>query len=141
MTRVAGWGMSSLRDRPSATWPISMWTDVAVSGALFQEWGRSVAICRTVPAELTRFWGWPSSQPQLPSALCHLQTRVGHSPGEEAGPVPRQWALSLVIYDKDVHSGPAACRSCTVWVSAKKRLQTSGVRLRGLLLRTAGLAD
>lgn len=63
------------------------------------------------------------------------------APGEEAGSAPRRWALSLVIYDKDVHRGPAACGSRAVWVSAKKRLQTSGVRPRGLLLRTAGLAD
>lgn len=73
----------------------------------------------------------------------HLQTRVeGHGPGKEAGPAPgRRWTLSVLIYDKDVRGSYAACGSRAVWVSARKRLQTSGVRLRGLLLRIAGLAD
>lgn len=43
----------------------------------------------------------------------------------------RRWALSLLIYDKDVRGSCAYCGSRAVCVSAKKRLQTSGVRPRG----------
>lgn len=78
---------------------------------------------------------WPT-MPQFPPT-----DRVGAQAGVRGQPYIQRWTLSLVIYDKDVHGGCAACGSHTVWVSAKKRLQTSGVRPRGLLLRIAGLVD
>lgn len=131
-------GLSSLRGRPSSAWPVSTHPDVAVSGALSQPWDRCVAAQWTCRCKAqTPCWGGGGRQlsawllgPPCPNFHCRSGSRDGAR--------GKRRAVGLISY---LRGSYAACGSRAVCVSAKKRLQTSGVRPRGVLLRTAGRAD
>lgn len=73
-------------DQPSSTWPISMWTDVIVSGALSQQWDKSVTVHGPVPAEQTPC---RSGLALSPGSLAHLASTSTCRTGSGIAPEKR----------------------------------------------------